>query len=574
MLSVSYSQFKTFKDCRRLWWFENVIRMPAGQPGYELTFGNVLHAVVERWLRAGIDGRDESGKTVDLYPAGWQFVVDRGRVARIKPEDESIVQGLVDLAIERGLLERLPGRQVERPFGGLLIHGGGTFGPHVVITGRIDLLVPPATVTDHKTTASRDWKNSVVEDPDSPRYVGADEQLLLYCKILAVEYPEQQEFVVSHIIYNRTRMDVQRRQATVTRSAVEAAWVKAVETAAPMESVSSAGLGEDDFKTVDGAMGSDNEDPCSRYGGCRFLQICSGEETPEKFRFRHLRLALPDEQLIEQEKPMDLSLLARLTALDNQNTQNMAESQPAATPLHGDEGRVGEGATSPPAAHSDDWFPPTCAACNGSGKNTAGGYCVCPLGTRAFAEDKKAPKPDPTAAEPVGSSVVPTVLAAAPSTAATSDTVSAKKRGRPKKALVPEVVASLNFAPIEPLLAADFTKVPDQRAVDEPKVLIASVVRGPRILHNCVLIRSDKVRPVETTASVLRYAVEVIGGSKLEDYYKQDVWKRRDKLKEIGKTLAEKMDGVYIQAAGADGDEAALIAAISPYSSVEIGARA
>jgi hypothetical protein len=546
-LQVSHSQFKPFRSCKRQWWFDNVVRMPAGQPSYELTFGNVLHAVVERWLRAGIDGRDAQGREVDLYPEGWQWVNDRGRWSRIEPQDEGVVQRLVDLAVARGYLERLPGRQIERPFGGLLIQGEGVFGPHVLVTGRIDLLLPPTTVTDHKTT--KNLRYAASNDPASDRFIGNDEQLLLYAKVLAEENPNQNEFVVRHIIYDRKEVDVHERKATVTRERVEQAWEDLRPLAMEMLALRDADLDEQDFHRVPGAMGTKDESPCKAYGKCRYIDICGGLETTEKYRRRHLRLALPDQPKTGEGMA---SLNDRMAALE---AERLAQATTAASPPT-------------PAEPADGLGPVECVACSGSGRNSAGGYCVCPRGTRLYSEEKTSLMPheqrkvEESRVESQGDTPAP-----APP----------KKRGRPKKAesekkpdpttVKPEESQPLSTSqPLvsEPLLAVDFSSVPDQR----------TTFRGPKILHNCTVIRADKEKQTKTVASILRLAVEEIGGNTLEEFYKSDVWKRRDTIKSLGKQLAERLDGVYVLAGGQDGDEAAVIAAISPYSSIEIGARA
>lgn len=286
------------------------------------------------------------------------------------------------------------------------------------------------------------------------------------------------------------------------------------------------------------------------------------------------------------------SIMARLEAL--KAAEGGAPKAPAAEPVVEPTAQEhAQGYMGPPRYACRGVVEPfevedTCKACSGSGKNSQGGYCVCPLGTRRYTEEKNphlgspvdeflkaeekpeaAPeltekKPDPTVAESAGSSAASTRTPAptppAPSPGATLDTAPAKKRGRPKKV----AEAPVPPAPAEPLLAVDLSSVPDQRVSDEPDFMI---------LYNCSVVKGgDGV----TAGQLLRIAVEEIGGSTLEDYYKQDTWARRSTLKGIGKKLAERVSGGAVLAGpyGANDDEAAAVAAIAPYSSIEIGARA
>jgi hypothetical protein len=586
-LQVSHSQFKPFRSCKRQWWFDNVVRMPAGQPSYELTFGNVLHAVVERWLRAGIDGRDAQGREVDLYPEGWQWVNDRGRWSRIEAQDEGVVQRLVDLAVARGYLERLPGRQIERPFGGLLIQGESVFGPHVLVTGRIDLLLPPTTVTDHKTT--KNLRYAASNDPASDRFIGNDEQLLLYAKVLAEEHPEQTEFTVRHLIYDRIKVDVAERKAIVTREKVNEAWEALKPLALEMLGYARADLDESQWHCVPGALDVKEESHyCAMQFGkpCRYLEICAGTETTEKYRRRHLRLALPDSPT-NKEGSM-ASLNDRLAALAAEN------SAPAAPlPLKETVARMEQEAKAIPPGHlgtivldeaADGLGPVECVACSGSGRNSAGGYCVCPRGTRLYSEEKTSLMPheqrkvEESRVESQGDTPAP-------------EKPAKRRAGRPKKAESekkpdPTSAPASDPSPTTPtaaatqkanttqdpsdLLAADFSSVPDQRTKPSDDI---ELVEGLTILHNCALLKPGQGNTI-TAADLLRAAVEEVGGNTLEEFYKSDVWKRRDTLKSLGKRLADRLGPVVVLAGGQDGDEQAVIAAISPYSSIEIGARA
>ena len=156
-LTISASQITTKRRCPRQWWFEKVRRLPTpvikGGP-----FGSVLHAVCERYLLADDCGRGPGGSPMDLYPVGWEISYDKytkKEEGRLNPTEQETVKVLISKAIEEGVLERLPQRQIEKEFNFVVnkpeIPSGGNC--TVSIVGFIDVLMP-GKVQDHKTSKS------------------------------------------------------------------------------------------------------------------------------------------------------------------------------------------------------------------------------------------------------------------------------------------------------------------------------------------------------------------------------------------------------------------------------------
>jgi hypothetical protein len=78
-----------------------------------------------------------------------------------------------------------------------------------------------------------------------------------------------------------------------------------------------------------------------------------------------------------------------------------------------------------------------------------------------------------------------------------------------------------------------------------------------------------------TIADVLRYAVETVSGDTLEMFYTKNAFDRRDLLKSLAPEIIKRLPKIIVVArASMDPDEKAMLAAISPYSDVEITARA
>jgi hypothetical protein len=199
---------------------------------------------------------------------------------------------------------------------------------------------------------------------------------------------------------------------------------------------------------------------------------------------------------------------------------------------------------------------------------------VCPIGTRLAQESAKATKEQVERAKAhiVGEPLPPI----------------AKKRGRPKKEkavgtnvsveelTVSEPPRSTHVSSLSPEPDSDVALLAE--AVEaSAKLDLVFKPRGPIILHGCAITKpmiadGTIILPV-TVSELLKLVVEEIGGNTLEEFYTADVWKRRDNLLKIGKQIAERIGAAYVLARGQmTQDELALVAAISPYSSMEIGA--
>ena len=153
ILTTSPTQYKTFEDlCPRKWW----LRYERGCLEPERSFqgyGKVLHAVIERFLRAPQNGRDpKTGKPVEYFPEGWDQDPALGIVL---PAEADQIRRLFQQAIEDGILVRPPGSIEE---GDYLVEHRYTriLRPGVEEHGVIDLL-KPSGIDDHKSTSKRRW---------------------------------------------------------------------------------------------------------------------------------------------------------------------------------------------------------------------------------------------------------------------------------------------------------------------------------------------------------------------------------------------------------------------------------
>lgn len=238
--------------------------MPAGSGSYGHTFGKVLHACIERWLKADATGRNKAGEVKEIYPDGWETV--EGSTAT--EEDRAVIKTLISDAVEGGILTRCPDREVEKEF-------RVSLAPGVDVGGRIDLCAP-GLVVDHKSTISMRYALSKLK-------LAEDTQMLLYAKVQGLP---GQDVTLVHNVFERSRVQAKTTTVKVTAQQVEAHWEGLKVQAAEMQALSALPLADVDFAAVEGNM----PEGCNAYGGCRFLGICTRREKPEHFRARYERL--------------------------------------------------------------------------------------------------------------------------------------------------------------------------------------------------------------------------------------------------------------------------------------------
>lgn len=275
---LSASQLKTYKLCPRKWWFEKVEKLPRPTKAqYGTVFGKVLHNVLERWLEGDPSGRmPGTGEPIDLFPEGWEVDWETGE--EVPPEDQALIKAHVELAIETGMLRRTADQKIEASFTVPLLDD-------VMFTGRIDLLRKhPPTIEDHKGTKSMRYALSKAKLAD-------DDQMLAYAKILGDQLGLQPEDKIhlAHNVFERTGPCKQRKtEAVIEFKTALDRWEEFKTRAHDMIKHSQCKK----HKEVKVDLG----EQCNAYGGCRYLSICSGDETTTKFKRRVLRLAQPQKE--------------------------------------------------------------------------------------------------------------------------------------------------------------------------------------------------------------------------------------------------------------------------------------
>jgi len=284
-LRFSATQWSAFRACPRKWWFNWVRKMPEPPKDY-FEFGSVLHEVCERYLL-----QDDQGNGPGLYPDGWDKT--------ISVQESRLIQKLVAKAIDEGILQREPGRQIE-------VQMDRQIDDEISFTGKIDVYVPGQGITDHKTTKSPRYIKS-------PQALESEEQMLCYGRKWVDEHPEADRLRLRHNVFLKdpSNPEVRRVEAWAPVSAVERNWDRMVEDARAALEIKKAEHDDDDWRDVEGPR---QKGACQAYGGCPYLHICSQIQSPADYREMHLQLYGVSEGRAPTPQPTGLASLAKRMA--------------------------------------------------------------------------------------------------------------------------------------------------------------------------------------------------------------------------------------------------------------------
>lgn len=589
-LFVSHTQIDSAANaetgCLRRWKFKWIDKLPEPIRGTQ-EFGDVAHKVCERWLRADDLGRDANGNAVDLYPEGWAKG-DSG--VELSPADQDLIRRLISAAIEKGVLRRTPGRQVELPFEIPL-------SDEVVLTGRIDLAAP-GEVTDHKFLKSLRYLMS-------PAKLRESGQHLLY--VLAMTYllkqkkqvvPQEWTLAVNGFSKDPDDFRVKRVEVKVP---LEAAFewrdrvlkptfekMMALKNMVPPIPV-------ENWREIDDPINKNAA--CGAYGGCAFQGICGGLETVKAHlhrvkKFNEKVVAKATQQPLRlQEGTSDMG--SAFDKLRNRG-QGQASGNPAAPsvvmeappppvkapraeqPAPPQEQLEAEADTPAPWGFKDC----TVESCKGKGFNARGNPCRLCSGRaekergiflkdyawKAVGEGKivwssnDGENDGLVTIGPVGEAKVKEVAPPAPAPAP----VLSKKVLDPELAIVAHV--------------EEAQEVEEQTEEDEPEAKKRNPGRpkqGLTLYVNCVPTRGHKTKLAYLTEVMHAYGERAAVESKAcpegteGAFYMMDAFKRRDFLASRAKTIAEQLGSVNLVCRTGP-DEDRLIAALSAIEGVKV----
>ncbi len=584
---ASPSQMVDLLDCQRKWWFRRVCRLPVLSGQEKFVFGNILHAVIQRWLLADERGRDPDGKPVDIYPTGW--MVDRDENGKVNGEvnkrEAQLIQMLVKNAIDSGLLRRTPGRKIERPFELEIVPGVGYIGALDIET--------PAGVEDHKSTKSRDWISSEKDLANDPK-------MLSYAEVWRREHRDAAQVALrlNYMVKDPDDLYTKPVDILVPASEVEKFWNETIVPAAEaMLKLKSCGVPATEWSRIPGPA---NPGVCKKYGGCTFAAICGRMKTPlrysEEINRANGNLApLPETTVLTPppaRQPMSIFNKNKKSApvaapAAAAPATPVVELVPQATPAPRPQPKPEPAPTPAPApAEVPPWAVAKCVPCKGSGFSLAGGRacraCDAVSGSKGgpvsssytiiFNQDgtvswglKVAPTDIPEAPAPLPPKQAPAApqAAKAPDTGSVQVTAPVKAaRGRPPKVLGPKPTKPLAEVKAEPAAPSD------EGSSIVKEVLVTEsgrILDGFRLFINCMPLGQDFV---DLAQVFFNEGAELANARGAESFYAMESFKRRDMLAaQVARVAREQLAGKDVVVIGGSQDLKAYAEALRPHAS-------
>lgn len=635
LLVTSASQVDDFTACKRRWWLKRVARLPEEQKGY-FTFGTVLHGCIERWKAADAQGRVPSpvpevlkgqtaGAPVDVYPAGWETVEERGARVSVTPNEAKLIRDLMTDAIEKGILTRDPTVQIEREIRLPLVDG-------VELLGYVDWFRPAQTspgfvhaapeVHDHKSfgeSSTRYLKqpgpqNEIdqyeqIQEPykpgdgTSPNSVGHNQQLLTYAAATSRLDKYDGPVFVRHNQFPKFRdpKGVRKVVALVSSKRLKTHWEF-------LQDVGRGMLAARKIKKWEDAPGPETTDVCSQYGGCPFQGICSRRETVSGYTKRIERQTKdraertrPNLGLDPKRKKKDKQE-ATVELFDRAKKQKAARAAQTAAPAPTPAPAAPKAAEAPkpaaPAINSGPtaaqpsvsggapWARQSCPVCKGVGMNKDGRPCmicdktaakdgrpssemyhveITDSGAVAVAREEHAEKLAELGAALEWAQASVKVEAAAPPPPPPAPPVpkAAPKPAAPPPATKAAPVAQAAPAPEAPAPAAEEPQVSrkGKTAAGRPRVGLS--------LYLGVVQLKGSDRPLVMAADLMnKVGAEMATDMGAESYWALDPHKRKDRLKERGEQVAESLGRTVVVFPGGtnDFDLVALFNALEPFA--------
>lgn len=591
MITISASQIDTYEDCNRHWWLRRVLKLKE-PPAAHFTFGTVLHSVIERWLSAtdngrvpGLDGATIAegpfqgqlgGQPVNLYPKRWTVAVEMdGSTAEVTPTEARQIQALVAEAIENGIIYRTPSMQLERSIRIAITENVQLVGYIDLFRGRTTHDIPE--IGDHKSYGKGSVRYLKREDPDSPNYLGKNQQLRTYAWASSEIDDWDGPVKLRHNQYPKFEgPGVSKVEAVLSADEIADHGDYLREIAQRIERTSK-------VKEWSDVPGPTDTGKCAHWYGqaCPFAQICGRTESPEVYQARvarlleqrtgsRLDLPLPTPRkrgtakeassvsIFDRAKQQQAQQAARQEAAGTADAVAAVEQAKPAAQAPAINGGTPPAAP-PPAIGGAPWANPSCRACKGRGLSSSGKACpICD------ATAKKAGKPTSMAyiieLDDAGKGVAvareeqaealqkagmplewieadspaqPTVPApvAAPVVATVQEPV-------PTKATVTLQAAPVVMSPERQAVVETLVKQAPEPVQEAPKAAKAAAEKskggrptvGVTLMIGAVQLRGVS-RPTVTSAEVLaRFGAELAADMGAESYWALDTFKRRERL--------------------------------------------
>ena len=566
-LVFSATRKEKFDRCNRLWWLTEGGPLSLKEPdkGY-LTFGTVLHAVIERYLKS-----DRLGPLDDaLYPVGWGLSCSNREQAQIKE--------LFQKAVDEGVVARLPGQIVEHNFVREVEPATGGIGG-VFINSTVDLITADG-IQDHKTTKSMRYAKSAEALRTNAQMLTYAFEFLALKKERGEVWPEKIELRHNVFCKDEDNKVIRVTKAYVTPKEVLAFWHSVITDTIPaMKQVRELR----NWHEVPGP--EDPSEACNAYGGCFARNLCAKRESIDKMVSRHgpapktnpkepkkmslldsLKKKLPGTPPATEPSPtikppmrinppapaarvtMPKPLPTKQQAVEAVEVREVSAKVQEIAQASNEDFALPEGYVPPP------WAIGACTACRGLGFNTNGNPCRICDGTRLKTEGITSAMFAITTDEEGFVSWVPRDASLDRLAALGYEGEDAS--GEIDVTGEEEVEVEEREAP-EPAPVAPPKRGPGRPSKAELE--LRGRAKQPFIMFmGCHRLRGDgNVLSLEDL--VLDLSTEIVKGAKLKSIYDLDVWKRRDALASMAADAAQRCIGKSLVVSSVSNDNKGLV---------------
>ena len=497
-------------------------------------------------------GRSPDGKEIDLYPFGWDRNINEAQAELIKV--------LIPKAIEQGVIERWPNRKIEHEFGRMFEDQG------FLLKGFIDVLLPDQVI-DHKTTSNMRYAKSpqgLIENIQMNCYAG---ELIMHRNDRGGS--EVDNLTLRHNVFLKDvkAPRIKIVKADVSAEDIEQFWKTAI---LPLTEIMVELSGDcPDWNEVPAPT---TTDPCNKYGGCPFLEVCWRGESIESYKNRVDRVNSRDKikpkgdqetttKDSDKEEVMGIFDKSKLKKKGRIPSTQEEEETLEINPPKGEENEpqeTTEEATEVEEIESPPWANPKCKACGGKGFNTRGKVCdIC----RFWGSKNEMPSPD---------DFIITKTNGVFSWVSKNEAVSEGEVTVIPEPKVKEVEA-------EPEPEPEVIEAEPEEVVEEPEADTEGIEAGEKkktrkrkrksftLLVNCVLVRGAQKR-IDLDTVLMQYGTQLAQEWGKESFYECDPFKRRDAMAMVAAKIVEDLGTTHVQVFTDSPDGRALLDALRPYA--------
>lgn len=293
--SVSPSQFNTFNDCKRQWWFQSILGLPTPQRA-SAALGTAVHEQLEAYVDSGkLPADTEAGR---IAKAGLSLLPEPGTSwteVKMHNEDTQAQWPRIYLA-------------------GLPVNG---YVDLLNLTGKRPLII------DHKTTSDLKYAKKKDELLCDPQMVIYGSFALAACDAQGIEATEVD---AGHVVYlTRGAPSARKTLVTLDRKHLAAERQKLEVTVNEMKGLAEA-------TSPDKVPGEPSS--CNKYGGCHFRDKCRAlsliDDQPMTFAGYFREPSQPATTTLSENLMSTIDPLAALAAIKARKAAEAAGALPAA----------------------------------------------------------------------------------------------------------------------------------------------------------------------------------------------------------------------------------------------------